>query len=65
MKLHFSSRQNEILELADKGKPSKEIADDLNITTKTVDNIKGIMRKKTNTTNINELLKWAREHGII
>jgi DNA-binding NarL/FixJ family response regulator len=61
----FTQREREILNLIAEGYKSKEIADDLNISVKTVEKYLYNLRKKTNLHNTSSLLDYAFEKRVI
>ena len=61
----FNQREREILNLIAEGYKRKEIADDLNISVKTVEKYLYNLRRKTNLHNTSSLLDYAFEKRII
>lgn len=61
----ISPREKEVLELVAKGKSTKQIADQLNISTRTVESHRINMLKKMKVSNSAELIKKALELKII
>jgi DNA-binding NarL/FixJ family response regulator len=61
----FTQREREILNLVAEGYKSKEIADDLNISVKTVEKYLYNLRKKTNLHDTSSLLDYAFEKKVI
>lgn len=61
----FTNRETEIIQLCAKGYMSKEIADELNISNRTVENHKNNIFKKLGFNTTGELIRYAYEHGII
>ena len=59
----LSSRELQILELVVKGLSNQKIAQQLEISKRTVDNHISNILKKTNTNNRVELLRWALQWG--
>lgn len=60
----FSNRENEILNLIFQGKTSKEISDELLVSTRTIDVHRHNIMKKTQTTSTVELLIYAIKNGL-
>lgn len=63
--LKLTKREKEILILAQDGLASKNIADSLNISVNTVNNIRATLLKKTGSKNIAELIANASKQGLI
>jgi DNA-binding NarL/FixJ family response regulator len=61
----LSEREIEIIKLLAEGITSKEIADRLFISSRTVETHKNNIIKKLNLKNLVELLKYAIKHGIV
>ena len=61
----FTQREREILNLVAEGYKSREIADDLNISVKTVEKYLYHLRRKTNLHNTSSLLDYAFEKRVI
>ncbi len=61
----FTDREREILNLVAEGYKSREIADDLNISVKTVEKYLYNLRRKTNLHSISSLLDYAFEKRVI
>ena len=61
----ITQREREILNLIAEGYKSTEIADDLNISVRTVDKYLYNLRRKTNLHNISSLLNYALEKKVI
>jgi two-component system secretion response regulator SsrB len=61
----ITRREREILNLVAEGYKHREIADDLNISVKTVEKYLDNLRKKTNFHDIPSLLDYAFEKGVI
>jgi len=61
----FTQREREILNLVAEGYKSEEIADDLNISVKTVEKYLYNLRKKTNLHDTSSLLDYAFEKKVI
>ena len=61
----FTQREREILNLVAEGYKSGEIADDLNISVKTVEKYLYNLRKKTNLQDTSSLLDYAFEKKVI
>ena len=61
----FTQREREILNLVAEGYKSKEIADDLNSSVKTVERYLYNLRKKTNLRDTSSLLDYAFEKKVI
>ncbi len=64
--LHFiTQREREILNMIAEGYKSTEIADDLNISVRTVEKYLYNLRKKTNLHDTSSLLEYAFEKKVI
>ena len=63
--VHLTQREKEIIVLMEKDLSNKQIADQLNISIRTVETHRKNILKKTGTNNLLSLLKWAYEHKII
>ncbi len=61
----LTSREREILQLLAEGKPNKEVATDLNISTYTVETHRSHILQKLNLHNSAELVLYAVRKGII
>ena len=61
----FTEREREILNLIAEGYKSTEIADDLNISVRTVEKYLYNLRKKTNLHDTSSLLEYAFEKKVI
>ena len=61
----LSSREREILQLVADGKTSREIAERLSISPKTVDTYRSRLMRKINVKNMTGLIKFAIHRGII
>jgi DNA-binding NarL/FixJ family response regulator len=61
----LSSREREILQLVADGKTSREVAESLSISSKTVDTYRSRLMRKINVNNMTGLIKFAILHGII
>lgn len=61
----LSGREIEILQYISIGNSSKQIADELELSVKTVDNHRQSMLKKTNTKSTAELVNYAIRSGYI
>jgi len=61
----FTQREREILNLLAEGYKSTEIADDLNISVRTVEKYLYNLRRKTNLHNTSSLLDYAFEKKVI
>jgi len=61
----ITQREREILNMIAEGYKCTEIADDLNISVRTVDKYLCNLRKKTNLHNISSLLDYALEKNVI
>jgi len=60
----LSSREREVLQLVVEGKSSKEIADEIHLSRKTVETYRARMMTKLNVKNVLGLVKFAIAHGI-
>jgi DNA-binding NarL/FixJ family response regulator len=60
----LSSREREILQLIAAGKSTKEIAYNLDLSIKTVDNQRYVIMQKLHLYSIAELTKFAVRHGL-
>lgn len=63
--MELTGREKEVTQLCCDGLLSKEIAQRLNISPRTVEMHKSNIFKKLNVNNTIELLKWAIEHGVV
>ncbi|MCL4156078.1 UNVERIFIED_CONTAM: hypothetical protein GTU68_010117 [Idotea baltica] len=63
--LRFTRREKEVLELVAKGKTTKEIAEELFISIKTVETHRSNLLSKFEVKNMISLLKLAMEYGYI
>ena len=61
----LSSRELEILRLVAEGKTSREIAERLSISPKTVDTYRSRLMRKIGVENLVDLVKFAIRHGVI
>jgi DNA-binding CsgD family transcriptional regulator len=61
----LSQREREILKLVADGKTSREIADRLSISPKTVDTYRSRLMSKIGVKNLAGLVKFAIRHGLI
>jgi DNA-binding CsgD family transcriptional regulator len=61
----LSSREREILRLVAEGKTSREIAEKLSISPKTVDTYRSRLMRKIGVKNLVDLVKFAIRHGLI
>jgi DNA-binding NarL/FixJ family response regulator len=61
----FSSREREVLEFLAKGRSSKEIADSLFVTERTIESHRKNMLEKANVKNTVELIAYASSLGLI
>lgn len=60
----LSVREREVLALVARGHPYREVADELHISPKTVENHVRNTMAKLHLTRRNELVRWAVDHGI-
>jgi len=61
----LSSREREILHLIAEGYSAKEVAKDLDISTKTVEAHRTSLMRKLNVRKATELVRYALKHGLI
>ena len=61
----FTDREKEVMHLCCDGLLSKEIASQLNISSRTVEMHKSNIFKKLGINSTIELLKWAISHGVV
>jgi RNA polymerase sigma factor (sigma-70 family) len=61
----LSQREREILKLVADGKTSREIAERLSISPKTVDTYRSRLMSKIGVKNLAGLVKFAIRHGLI
>jgi DNA-binding CsgD family transcriptional regulator len=61
----LSQREREILKLVAEGKTSREIAERLSISPKTVDTYRSRLMSKIGVKNLVGLVKFAIRHGLI
>lgn len=62
---NLTNREKEIIQLLEKNLSNKEIAEKLFISVRTVETHRKNILKKTDTTNLLSLVKWAKQHKII
>lgn len=62
---NLTIREKEIIILLEKDLSSKQIADALKISVRTVETHRKNILKKTDTNNLLSLIKWAYEHNVI
>ncbi len=62
---HLTNREKEIIVLLEKNLSSKEIAETLFISVRTVETHRKNILKKTGANNLLSLVKWAKDHKII
>lgn len=60
-----SEREKDVLRRIDQGKTSKEIASELKLSARTVETYRVRVKRKLNARNVADLLKRARQHGLI
>jgi DNA-binding NarL/FixJ family response regulator len=60
-----SEREKEVLRMIAEGKTSKEVASQLNLSTRTVETYRVRLKRKLNARNLAELLKRAREEKLL
>ena len=61
----ISGREKEVLQMIAEGKTSKEVAMELNLSTRTVETYRVRLKRKLNARNLAELLKHAREQRLL
>ncbi|MEZ5384265.1 MAG: response regulator transcription factor [Prosthecobacter sp.] len=61
----LSPRERSILLLIAQGQITKEIADSLNLSDKTVETFRGRLMKKTGSRNVADLVRFAHETGLM
>jgi DNA-binding NarL/FixJ family response regulator len=61
----ISAREKEVLKMVAEGNPSKQIADNLNISIRTVDRHRANIMEKLNLKNASELVRYALSKGFI
>jgi DNA-binding NarL/FixJ family response regulator len=61
----LSTRELEILHMVVEGKGSKDIADIINLSPKTVETYRGRLMQKLGVKGIPDLMKFAMEHGLV
>lgn len=61
----ISAREIDVLRLLAKGQSSKQMATELNIAVKTIDNHRQNLLRKTNTKSTGELVAWGMNHGYL
>ncbi|MBQ3733759.1 MAG: response regulator transcription factor [Bacteroidales bacterium] len=61
----FTDREMDIVKLCAKGLSVKQIADELNISARTVETHKNNIFKKLGFNSTSELIRWVFEHGIV
>lgn len=62
---HLTQREKEIIALMEKDLSNKQIADQLDISVRTVETHRKNIFRKTGTNNVLSLVKWAYTHKII
>jgi DNA-binding NarL/FixJ family response regulator len=62
---HLTQREKEIISLMEKDLSNKQIADQLDISVRTVETHRKNIFRKTGTNNVLSLVKWAYSHKII
>ncbi|MBH2003554.1 MAG: response regulator transcription factor [Sphingobacteriia bacterium] len=62
---HLTQREKEIIALMEKDLSNKQIADQLDISVRTVETHRKNIFRKTGTNNVLSLVKWAYAHKII
>ncbi len=60
----LSTREREVLQLIAEGKSTRQIADDLNLSVKTIETHRSQIMKKLNVTSLAELTKYAVREGL-
>lgn len=61
----LSRREHEILRFVAEGKSSREIAESLTISSKTVDTYRSRLMRKINAKNVAGVIRFAIQNGII
>jgi DNA-binding NarL/FixJ family response regulator len=61
----LSRREREILSFVAEGKSSREIAESLTISSKTVDTYRSRLMRKINAKNVAGVIRFAIQNGII
>jgi DNA-binding NarL/FixJ family response regulator len=61
----ISEREQQVLKMISEGKTSKEVAAELNISTRTVETYRVRLKRKLEARNVAELLKRARERRLL
>jgi DNA-binding NarL/FixJ family response regulator len=61
----ISEREQQVLKMISEGKTSKEVAAELNISTRTVETYRVRLKRKLGARNVAELLKRARERRLL
>lgn len=64
-KISASDREAEVLRMVAQGKTSKEIAAALKLSSRTVETYRVRLKRKLNARNVAEMLKNARERGLV
>ncbi|MFH1460098.1 MAG: response regulator transcription factor [Candidatus Omnitrophota bacterium] len=64
-KLTLTSREKDVLRLVVEGKTAREIANDLFISRRTVENYKNALLKKLGLARTSDLIKYAIKHNIV
>ena len=64
-RLEISERERQVLRLVAEGKTSKEVAVQFKLSTRTVETYRVRLKRKLNARNVAEMLKIAREHGLV
>jgi DNA-binding NarL/FixJ family response regulator len=60
----LSTKEREVLQMVAEGKPTKQIAQDLQVSMKTIEKHRGRIMEKLNIHSIAELTKYAIREGI-
>lgn len=63
-RVHFTEREKEILRRISSGKTTKEIADQFNLSVRTVETYRARIRRKIGARNTAELMKFAVENNL-
>ncbi len=65
LQLSMSKKERKIMTLLERGLTSKELAQLMQLSTKTVNSYREQLLKKTSTKNVAELISWGYKNGIL
>ena len=64
-KVNITNRERQLIALIENGYSNKQIAEELNISLLTVETHRKNILRKTGTSNVLSLVKWAYENGVL